>query len=51
MFASTRPQTWGQPRLDTLRGRNFPMRIYRGDPTVLNGGYKLPPTVAVKMAA
>ena len=35
-------------RIDTPEGWNFMMRVYRPDPSVLNGGYKLPPTVPVK---
>ena len=32
-------------RLDTPAGWNFMMRIYRPDPSVLRGGYQLPPVV------
>lgn len=35
-------------RLDTPKGWNFMMRVYRPDPSVLNGGYSLPATVPVK---
>jgi hypothetical protein len=35
-------------RIDTPEGWNFMMRVYRPDPSVLNGGYALPPTIAVK---
>ena len=35
-------------RIDTPEGWNFLMRVYRPAPSVLNGGYTLPPTVAVK---
>jgi len=35
-------------RLDAPKGWNFMMRIYRPDPSVLNGGYQLPSTVPVK---
>jgi hypothetical protein len=34
-------------RLDEPTGWNFAMRVYRPDPSVLNGGYRLPPTVPV----
>jgi len=34
-------------RLDTPAGWNIMMRVYRPDPSVLNGGYVLPPTHAV----
>ncbi len=35
-------------RLDTPEGWNFMMRIYCPDPSVLNGGYRLPATVPVE---
>jgi hypothetical protein len=35
-------------RLDTPKGWNIMMRIYRPDPSVLNGGYQLPATVPFK---
>jgi hypothetical protein len=35
-------------RLDAPKGWNFMMRVYRPDPSVLNGGYSLPATVPVK---
>lgn len=35
-------------RLDAPEGWNFMMRVYRPDASVLNGGYRLPPTTPLK---
>jgi hypothetical protein len=35
-------------RLDIPPGRNMMMRVYRPNPSVLNGGYVLPATTPVK---
>lgn len=38
-------------RLDTTEGWNIMMRVYRPDPSILGGGYVLPPTAPFKARA